>query len=142
MIILRVARMYKLQRVGSTIEQTIRNAVSSLTRSGKMIRKGKFLWLAGNVNLQVRRSANGNGARPIQYVPPEEVEEAALLVLRLTRGVSKDELLPEIARVLGYARTGDRVERAALEATKRLVKSGRVIERSDFLIPLERENRQ
>jgi very-short-patch-repair endonuclease len=133
-IILRVARMYKLQRTGSTIEQTIRNAVSSLTRSGKMFRRGKFLWLSGKVEVNVRRSTNGNGVRPIQYVPPEEVEEAALLVLRMTRGASKDELLPEIARVLGYARTGDRVERAALEATKRLLKNGRVIERSGFLM--------
>ena len=135
-ILLRVARMYKLQRTGSTIEQTIRNAVSSLTRSGKMIRKGKFLWASGKVTVQVRRSTNGNGARPIQYVPPEEIEEAALLVLRMTRGASKDELVPEIARVLGYARTGDKVERAASEATKRLVKSGRVVERAGFLMPV------
>jgi len=134
-IYLRVARMYKLQRTGSTIEQTIRNAVSSLTRSGKMIRKGKFLWPSGKVTVQVRRSTHGKGARPIQYVPPEEIEEAALLVLRLTRGASKDEVIPEIARVLGYARTGDKVERAASEATKRLVKSGRVVERAGFLMP-------
>ena len=95
----------------------------------KLIRR-----LPGKVTVQVRRSANANGSRPIQYVPPEEGEEAALLVLRLTRGASKNELLPEIARVLGYARTGENVERAALEATKRLVKSGRVVERSGFLM--------
>jgi len=127
--------MYNFQRVGSTIEHTLRNAISSLTRSGRMVRKGKFLWPSGSVKLQVRRASNGKGSRPIQYVPPEELEEAAILILRMTRGVSKDELIPEIARVLGYARTGDKVERAALEATKRLVKNGRVIERAGFLIP-------
>jgi hypothetical protein len=100
-----------------------------------MIRKGKFLWPSGKATVQVRRSTNGNGPRPIQYVPPEEIEEAALLVLRMTRGVSKGELIPEIARVLGYARTGDKVERTASEATKRLVKSGRVVERAGFLMP-------
>jgi very-short-patch-repair endonuclease len=135
LIILRVARMYKLQRVGSTIEQTLRNAISSVTRSGRMVRKGKFLWPSDSVKLQVRRASNGSGTRPIQYVPPEELEEAAILVLRMTRGVSKDELIPEIARVLGYARTGDKVERAALEATKRLIENGRVIERAGFLMP-------
>jgi very-short-patch-repair endonuclease len=135
MIIQRVARMYKLQRTGSTIDLTIRNSVSSLTRSGKMFRRGKFLWPSESVTVRVRRNTNGNGPRPIQYIAPEEVEEAGLIVLRMTRGASKDELLPEIARVLGYARTGDKVERAALEATKRLIKSGRVIERSGFLMP-------
>jgi hypothetical protein len=135
LIILRVARMYKLQRVGSTIGHTLRNAISSMTRSGRMVRKGKFLWPSGSLKPQVRRASNGNGSRPIQYVPPEELEEAAILVLRLTRGVSQDELIPEIARVLGYARTGDKVERAALEATKRLIKNGRVIERAGFLMP-------
>jgi very-short-patch-repair endonuclease len=132
-IVQRVARMYKLQRTGSTIEQTIVSAISSLTRSGKMVRKGKFLWPSHDATIRVRR-ANGNGSRPIQYVPPEEIEEAALLVLRLTRGVSRNELLPEIARVLGYARTGDRVERAALGAIRRSLGSGRIVERSGFLM--------
>jgi very-short-patch-repair endonuclease len=136
LIILRVARMYKLQRVGSTIEHTIRNAISSMTRSGRMVRKGKFLWPSGGSKPQIRRASNGKGSRPIQYVPPEELEEAAILILRMTRGVSKDELIPEIARVLGYARTGDKVERAALEATNRLVKAGRVVERGGFLVPV------
>lgn len=58
-----------------------------------------------------------------------------MLVLRITRGVTKHELIPEMARVLGYARTGDKVERAALEAMKRLVKARRVVERAGFLIP-------
>jgi hypothetical protein len=58
-----------------------------------------------------------------------------MLVLRITRGVTKSELIPEIARVLGYSRTGDKVERAALDAMKRLVKAGRVVERAGFLIP-------
>ena len=69
---------------------------------------------------------------------PEELEEAAMLVLRITRGITKEELIPEIARVLGYARTGDKVERSASKAMKRLVESGRDVERAGFLIPCEK----
>lgn len=134
LIVQRVARMYRLQRVGSTVDQTIRREISSLARSSRISRKGKFLWPPGNHSAQPRRASNGQGPRPIQYVAPEELEEAAMLVLRITRGVMKHELIPEMARVLGYARTGDKVERAALEAMKRLVKAGRVIERAGFLI--------
>lgn len=61
-----------------------------------------------------------------------------MLVLRITRGITKEELIPEIARVLGYARTGDKVERSASKAMKRLVESGRDVERAGFLIPCEK----
>jgi very-short-patch-repair endonuclease len=135
LIVQRVARMYRLQRVGSTVDQTIRHEISSLARSSRISRKGKFLWPPGSYSAQPRRNSNGQGPRPIQYVAPEELEEAAMIVLRITRGVTRHELISEIARVLGYARTGDKVERAALEAMKRLVKAGRLVERAGFLIP-------
>src|SRR5262249_177087 len=131
----RVARMYRLQRVGATVDQTIRHEIASLARVSRIKRRGKFLWPLTEFSLQPRRVSNGQGPRPIQYVAPEELEEAAMVVLTITRGITKHELIPEIARVLGYARTGDKVERAAFDAMKRLIKNGRVIERAGFLIP-------
>ena len=51
------------------------------------------------------------------------------------RGQREVRLVPEVARALGYLRTGTNVQKAARGAVTRLVKTGLLIERGGFLVP-------
>ena len=71
-----------------------------------------------------RRPAPGAKPREIDYVPPEELEAAALLVVRLNRGITETELAAEAARVMGYSRISDHVRTAMLNVVRKLTREG------------------
>ena len=71
-----------------------------------------------------RRPAPGAKLRDIDHVPPEELQMAALLVVRLTRGITETELAAEAARVLGYSRISDHIRAATLDVVRKLTKAG------------------
>jgi very-short-patch-repair endonuclease len=136
-VVVRVARMYKLHRTGSVVEQTVSAQVREAIKKGHIRRQGDFLWSWRMNQAKPRRPENGTALRRIEHVPPEELEGAALVVARLAAGVTAEELVPEIARVLGYLRTGAHVEKAARRAVARLIKAGALVERGGFLFPSE-----
>ncbi len=136
-LIVRVARMYKLLRTGSVVEQIILDQIRKATKEGAIRRQGDFLWPRNVNEVKPRRPDNGTALRRIEHVPPEELEGAALVVAYLAAGFAAEELVPEITRVLGYLRTGAQVEKAARRAVARLVKVGVLVERGGFLFPSE-----
>jgi predicted site-specific integrase-resolvase len=57
----------------------------------------------------VRVSTNEGNARNIEYVSLEEIAEACILCVRDAFAIQKDELVTQVARLLGYNRTGTKV---------------------------------
>src|SRR6185369_13856813 len=106
LVIVRVARMYNLLRAGSVVEQTVSAQIRDAIRAGRIIRQGDFLCVADDAPVRPRRPADGAALRRIEPVPPQELEAAAIIVTSLAGGVGREELIPEVGRVLGYLRTG------------------------------------
>jgi len=129
--------MYKLLRTGAVVERLVLAQVREAIKKGHIKRRGEFLWSWRVDTVKPRRPEDGIPLRRIEHVPPEELEAAALVVARLAGGITTEELIPEVARVLGYMRTGANVEKAARGAVSRLIEAGILIERGNFFVPRE-----
>ncbi len=123
LLVRRVARMFDVRRAGRNVDYRISTQIKRVVEQGKISGRDPFLWPSGMEKVGPRRPASGVPLRSISHVPPEELESAALLVVRKTRGIRPEELITEVARVLGYSRTGanvaELVERAILELIER-----------------------
>ncbi len=138
LLVRRVARTFQLMRTGHQVESRISAQIKVACRKHKTYQKGKFVWIEGIESVAPRRPTSGGKLRDIEHVPPEELESASLLVVRLTHGITESELAGETARVLGYLRITDNIRSMALKTVKKLHKSGALVLRGEQLfIPFE-----
>jgi very-short-patch-repair endonuclease len=126
----RVAATWGEGRVGSRIAARIRAAVATAERRGGVRVRGDFVW--SREDAVTVRSRAGLGI-PAERIAPEEFREAVLQVLR-ARGIRpRRELTAEVRSLLGFARTGARLEEAISAAIDILLREGVVGEGSGGL---------
>ena len=71
--------------------------------------------------------APGDVPRPIGLIASEEIQQAAIVVLRQPFGMTKDDLIREAARLFGHNRTGTAVKSRIETAVAQLVQEGVVL---------------
>jgi very-short-patch-repair endonuclease len=104
----RVAGMWGLARVGSRIERRLAEACGAAERRRSLEPRGDFIWLPGGG--VVVRSRAGTSI-PAERIPPEEIREAVLLVLR-AGGLDRRELINQVRTLFGFNRTGTKLQTA------------------------------
>ena len=82
--------------------------VDQLVRAGRLERHGDFLWPVGRRGEW--RGWRLAGERTAPEVPPEEVRNAAAELIKGALAVPQDELVRALARSMGFARMGTRVQ--------------------------------
>jgi very-short-patch-repair endonuclease len=133
-VVVRIARAHGLQRAGHVVEETILRGVASAAKAGDISRKGEFLWPSTARAARPRRPAPGQPLRSIEHIAPEEIEEAAMLAIRASRGISESELTREAARVLGYLRTGERIDKTIKQIIAGMLTSGKTTLKAGFVV--------
>ncbi|HST61927.1 MAG TPA: DUF3320 domain-containing protein, partial [Longimicrobium sp.] len=118
----RVAAMWGLTRTGSRIEARIAQAVEAAQAQGILARRGEFIYAPGGpVAVRSRREVR----IPAERIAPEEYREAALQVLRAAPGgLPRKELTAQVRSMLGFSRTGARLEEAIGATLEALLADG------------------
>ncbi|HEU0298807.1 MAG TPA: DUF3320 domain-containing protein [Longimicrobium sp.] len=117
----RVAAMWGLARTGSRISARIGYAMDAAAAQGILLRRGDFVHAPdGAVAARSRRDTK----IPAERIAPEEYREAALAVLRARGGLPRKELTAEVRSLLGFSRTGARLEEAIGTALDALLADG------------------
>jgi hypothetical protein len=109
-VIRRLARQWGLKRVGDRVRNAGRVAINMAERTGKVELRGEFIWLPGQ-ELSLVRSPNWSDDRTfrgIEEIPPEEVD-LAFEKLRDTGVTDGAELIPVVAKILGFDRVGAKI---------------------------------
>jgi len=119
----RVAAQYQLTRVGSRVQQRVDLAVSQLVDAGEVRRVDWFLWPAEMDEPPVRVREDER-VRDIDLICDEEIARAARLLVEAQMDVSRDELITQTARVLGFASTGSKIAERVDRAVTSLVSAG------------------
>lgn len=104
----RVATVWGLDRAGSRIQEAARRALGTLERSGVVRSEGAF-WLGSETEVVVVRDRSRTESatlRKPEYLPPMEIAVAATQIVKENIRVGKQDLVVEIARRLGFYRTG------------------------------------
>ena len=102
------------------------NAARWAVRRGAIKRKGDFLWPTGMNIPPIRRCNKEEFFRPVEYVCLEEIAKAAFLVVRKEYRISKEELIKQVAKILGYDRVGDNIYNGIGEGIDLLLKFKRI----------------
>jgi len=117
----RTASNWQIQRIGHRVQAS----VDSIARNSHSISvRGDFFRPKGMKRPPVRVPAPGDEPRSIEMIASEEIQEAAIVVLRQHFGMTRDDLVRETARVLGHTRVG-RIVRSRIDpAISQLIRNG------------------
>jgi hypothetical protein len=119
----RLAAVWGLKRSGPRIVQAVREALNLLLRDRKVVIKGHFLWPTDLQEVSVRLPVPSvpESKRIIGHIPPEEIENAIILIAQYALGISAESLIVETAKVFGFSHGGEKSRKRIYEIYKRLL---------------------
>lgn len=125
----RITAAWGLGRAGSRITDRIRTLSRSLSLVRTRSDERTFLWPTG-MQPEGYREFRTNGLSPDSQrdaidLPPEEVANAMLVVLRAHISLTEEALIRETARAFGYQKTGKNVARYLAHGINVLLKRGK-----------------
>jgi very-short-patch-repair endonuclease len=118
----KVAPLFGNEKATVKIRREVDYALRSLQG---IIRKGNFFYPVGYAKIMPKAA---NNTRPVNYISPDELAEAMLVIASNSYGIMKDSLFQVTAREYGFARSGERIQAALQQAYALLLKSERVKE--------------
>jgi very-short-patch-repair endonuclease len=127
-VLTRVAGMWGM-RLGSRIQERIRQACESAEGGGGVRLRGDFYWSVSSGDKCTVRSRAGTRI-PGDRIAPEEYCEAILEVLAKGHAFSRTQLVNEVRSVFGFSRTGAVLDEAINSAIDLLLKENKLGEGS------------
>ena len=117
----RIAPYLGFSKVTTRVTTAVDGAVNSLR--DKLDKKDGFVTKKGFLNPVVRIPADGDEQRSINNIAPCELMEAMRTVAENSFGLSREDLITETTRALGYARKGPRIQTVLENILNELIKS-------------------
>lgn len=117
----RVAGRWGVSRLGARVLARIEQECRTAARQGVVELRGEFVW-APTGPCPVRSRAKVR--MPAERIAPEEYRLAALTVLKSYGSLPRVQLTSEIRRLLGYSRTGSKLEELIAAALDALLAEG------------------
>lgn len=135
----RLVTAWGLGRIGTRIVEAVKEAVKLCERNGKLVIRGKFLW-PPNLNavpVRIPEDDDPNAfPRPIDYIPPEEIKNAIILIVKQTiGGIDVDSLLTTTARIFRFDRTSTNIQNKLQSVYKKMIRAGE-LSQNDSLVTL------
>ena len=94
-----------VKRPGRRVQTAIDEAVTQLVESGRVSRRGDFLWRADMERAPVRdRSGLPAVSRRLEMVSDEELAEAVCMVVGQSYGIAREQTPVAALKLLGYSR--------------------------------------
>ena len=113
----RLASVCGKQRATNSVREIALKGLRAARRTGDLRVDGDFWSLVGAEKRVVRDRSQldaGDGVRKPEYIAPSELEAAAIQVLEQSLAIEREALVKEVARLLGFSRTGPDI-RAVIE---------------------------
>jgi very-short-patch-repair endonuclease len=132
----RIATAWSVSRVTVKVKELINTAIGIARHDQRIEQRGEhgeFLWPIGLATPVVRAPTEGDKARSIEHIAPEEIAEAAFLVAQEARSLSEADLIAQTAKLLGYARVTKKIDAAVTGAIDGLKSSGRIVRAEDLV---------
>lgn len=123
----RVVAAWGMNRAGGKLLAIIEDAARRAQGRNLLQRRGDFLWPPNLQNPPVRVPQANAAPRAVEEIAMEEIAEAAFLCVRDCFALSREELLHQTARLLGFKQTGVNV-RARIEESLRVLASDARVE--------------
>lgn len=125
----RLAKTAGLRRTGSRIKASVLRAVQHGARTGRLVRKGEFLWRPDHDRIVVRRrdDVESDSLRWPGRIASEEIGEALRHVIRESHGIEDDEAVRAAVHLFKFNRLGKQMK-ARVQGVLDDLKAGGAIE--------------
>lgn len=126
----RLAKAWDLDRVGERMMNAVKSAWRSLSREKLLRIQGEFLWPFREPFQVVVRQPSPNddqSRRSIDEIPPEEIAVAMKNLVRDSLSIERDRLLRYIARIFGFERAGNHIQKKMESTLDELVESRQLV---------------
>jgi len=103
----RLNKAMSLKPATSSFQEAYIMTVDELIRKNRFEKRGEFLYPIGTVAIKVRVPVDEpeSEVRPLEYIPPEEIEAAMLHILSHSMGLSRESLIQETANIFRVRQT-------------------------------------
>jgi very-short-patch-repair endonuclease len=124
----RVAACWGITRLSRTVERQVTAAAGRAASEGRLRIEGEFLWRPDGEAVTPRHRGGEGVPREPELIALEEIAAAARLVLEREFRLAREDLISQVARLLGFLRTGARLRERIGLALDRLVGAGEALE--------------
>ncbi|MBX3055025.1 MAG: DUF4011 domain-containing protein [Anaerolineae bacterium] len=112
-------------KVLNTYDDLTNQIVADGVAHGRIQRRGDFLWTVTGERPLVRNRAQLPAvSRKFEFIAPEEVEEAVLLVIDDAVRITREEIPLPVGRLFGFRQVGEGAATAVQAAIERLIQKG------------------
>ena len=133
-----VRRIYSeagVRRASKGVQAAMDEAVGQLVKSGRISRRGDFLWSTDMTQPPVRdRSGLSAASRKLEMVSDEEMAEAVCVVVGQAYGIAREQASAPAAKLLGYSRTTEAMKDRLDSIVAVLLTEGRLEDDGDHLV--------
>lgn len=124
-------------RVGKKVKRAFKNGVRELKRQNEIYEHDSFLWPKRNeLDFKVRVNTE-SATRSIDEVPKEELAKAVVILLEEGGKMTRNDLVLETTRLIGYQRRGNRIKERVQDAIEILENIGAVDQASNEKLALQ-----
>jgi very-short-patch-repair endonuclease len=138
----RVATACGKDRAGSRIQNATRRALAYAVKSGRLFADGRFhsSEKVEELSPRDRSGTQSSTLRQPEMLPPIEIRTGLKEIVSGHIGVSPDDAITEVARMFGFQRTGQELQRVVEEQLRSMLAAGQLLLRNDCLYAPSSEN--
>jgi hypothetical protein len=132
----RLAAAWGIKKVTPKIAHAVKESLNNLIREQKVVIKGSFLWPIGLKETSIRVPMQGvpESKRKPDYIAPEEVASAMIMVAKYALGISNDSLIAETSKVFGIKHLEEQDKQVFSEVLNRLVRERKLLCKDDGVV--------
>lgn len=124
----RTANYFGYRAVGKRIRRYLQQVEDTCIYKKMIKKKGEFYWPLDMYKPQVRKRDSEETSKKIRFIAPEEIGEAALIVLEKEFSIPVDDLVSQAARLIGFNRITDDVKQYVEKSIELYKKEGKIAE--------------
>ena len=131
----RVRGAWDLQRSGGRIQSSVERAIAHAVQSRRVELQHQFVSIPGAaVKVRDRSSVNSLNLRKPEMLPPQEIREGVLQIVRTNLGGSQDEVALAVLHLLGFRTTSAHLRETVQSAITVLIAEGILMQQGDYLV--------
>ena len=137
-IVTRVRSLWNLARAGNRIQSKVKTGLIYALKNGLIkIEDGFYLHLSNDVIVRDRGMVLSSSLKKVEYIPPQEIRKAIKLLIEANFGAGFDQVIVEVARLLGFKSTSSQLRESIKKEIEFLISKGVLIDNNDGFLKLK-----
>jgi len=130
----RIVSNSKLTKTGSSIQRSVNDACTILSRDGRIVINGDFLWCASMKVPVVRdRSDLPSASRKLELISKEEIAEAIISSIKESFGLERSQMAAVSCQKLGFQRVNEDIKVYMDKIVDEMLQDGRLKQNGRYI---------